>query len=60
MEWLTHIGTFLLGLGAGWTLKVVISNKSSQSQRVTLTSQKNNRARGDIVGGDMHKNNREQ
>lgn len=60
MEWLTHIGTFLLGLGAGWTLKVVISNRSSRSSRVTLTSQKNNRVGGDMAGGDMHKNNRRQ
>jgi hypothetical protein len=58
MDWLTHIGSFLLGLGAGWTLKVVISNRSSRSKRVTVTSQKYNRAGGDIVGGDINKNNR--
>jgi hypothetical protein len=58
MDWLTHIGSFLLGLGAGWTLKVVISNRSSLSKRVTVTSQKYNKAGGDIVGGDSHKDNR--
>jgi membrane associated rhomboid family serine protease len=58
MDWLTHIGSFLLGLGAGWTLKVVISNRSSRSKRVTVTSQRYNKAGGDIVGGDMHKDNR--
>jgi hypothetical protein len=52
MEWLTHIISFLVGLGAGWTLKVIISNRSSHSSRTTVTSQKHNSAGGDIVAGD--------
>lgn len=58
MELWTHIASFLGGLVAGWTLKVVISNRSSRSQRSTFVSQKGNRAGGDIVGGDMNKGNR--
>jgi len=59
MDWWTHIYTFLAGLGAGWTLKVVISNRSSRSRRSSIVSQKGNCAAGDIVAGDMHKNDRE-
>jgi hypothetical protein len=53
MEWLTHIGAFIAGLGAGWTLKVVISNRSKKFVRQTRVSQSNNTAGGDIVGGDV-------
>ena len=55
MDVVSHIITFILGLGAGWTLKVVISNRSSHSSRNTATIQKNNSAGGDIVGGDKRK-----
>lgn len=58
MDWWTHVVTFLLGLGAGWTLKIFISNRSTRISRTSKVSQKNNSAGGDIVGGDSHKNNR--
>lgn len=54
MEWLTHILSFLVGLGAGWTLKVAISNRTSVRRRITVTSQKGNIAGGDIVAGDKN------
>lgn len=56
MEYLTHILTFIAGLGAGWTLKIVISNHSATNIRKTSVTQKNNSAGGDIVAGDMNKN----
>ncbi|MBF3842809.1 MULTISPECIES: hypothetical protein [Burkholderia] len=52
MDLWTHIATFLAGLATGWTLKVVISNRSNRSHRATFVSQKGNTAGGDIVGGD--------
>jgi len=55
MEYLTHIATFIAGLGTGWTLKVVISNKTSNSSRKTVTRQVNNDVGGDMAGGDIHK-----
>jgi len=58
MDWWTHAAAFLAGLGAGWTLKVMISNRSSRSSRSSLVSQKDIRAGGDVVAGDVHKNNR--
>lgn len=59
MEYLSHILTFVAGLGAGWTLKVVISNRTSRKSRNTFTSQKGNTAGRDMAGGDIvNKNNR--
>lgn len=55
MDWWTHIVSFLAGLGAGWTLKIVISNRSSQSKRSNIVSQKGNHVHGDMVAGDMNK-----
>lgn len=55
MEILTPILTFLAGLGAGWTLKVVITNRSDRSIRFTAVSQKGNFAGRDIVAGDVSK-----
>ncbi|HBP30936.1 MAG TPA: hypothetical protein DD666_16150 [Advenella kashmirensis] len=55
MDWLTHILSFFAGLGAGWTLKIVISNRSSRSERTNIVSQKGNVVGGDIVAGDVHK-----
>jgi hypothetical protein len=57
MDWLTHIVTFLIGLGAGWTLKVGISNRSSEKSQTQIVSQKGNHVGGDMAAGDMHKNN---
>lgn len=58
MDWLTHLISFFVGLGAGWTLRVVISNRSSQKSQTRFVSQKGNNVGGDMAAGDMHKNNR--
>lgn len=57
MDWWTHIASFLVGLGAGWTLKIVVSNRSSQSKRTRIVSQKGNYVHGDMVAGDVNKKN---
>jgi hypothetical protein len=59
MDWLKYVVAAVAAIAAGWSVKVLISNRSTRSKRTTIVSQKNNRAGGDIVGGDMHKNNRE-
>ena len=58
MDIITYILTFVAGMGAGWTLKVVIVNRSNKSSRSSIVSQKGNRVKGDMVAGDMSKNNR--
>jgi hypothetical protein len=52
MDWLLHLLAFIAGLGAGWTLKVVISNRSDSSRRTSIVSQKGIQACGDVVAGD--------
>lgn len=52
MDWLSHIATFIAGLGTGWTLKVVFSSRTDNSRRASIVSQKDNHAGGDIVAGD--------
>lgn len=52
MDWWTHVLAFISGMGAGWTLKVVVSSRSTRMSRNSVVSQRGNRARGDIVGGD--------
>lgn len=59
MGWLKYVVEAIAAIAAGWTVKLAISNRSSRSRRTTIVSQKQNHAGGDIVGGDMHKNNRE-
>jgi len=56
MEIVKYIVTFLAGMGAGWTLKVVITNRVSRTARTSVVSQKNNEVKGDMVAGDMYKN----
>lgn len=58
MDIITHVLTFVAGMGAGWTLKLVITNRSNKSSRSSIVSQKGNRVKGDMVAGDMNKNNR--
>lgn len=58
MDWGTHIVSFLAGLGAGWALKFVIFDRSSQSKRTSFVSQKGNYIQGDMVAGDANKKNR--
>lgn len=57
MEWWTHIVSFLAGIGAGWTLKIVVSSSSLKSKRTKIISQKGNTVHGDMVAGDMSKKN---
>ncbi|CAB3960445.1 hypothetical protein BLA3211_00183 [Burkholderia aenigmatica] len=59
MEWLKYAVAALATIAAGWSVKVAMSHRSSSKKRTTIVSQKNNRAGGDIVGGDVYKNNRE-
>lgn len=54
MDYLICAITFFLGLGAGWTLKIIVSNHVSNANRKTSVSQKNNIAGGDIVAGDVN------
>ena len=49
MEYLTEIFTFLGGLIAGWTLKIIV-DKSKNS-----TTIRDNKAGGDIAGRDVNK-----
>ena len=58
MDWLNHLWTFLAGLVSGYTVKTVISIRSSKTNRVNKVTQRDNTAGGDIVGGDMTKNDR--
>lgn len=56
MDWLT-IGKWVAGIvavavGAGIVFKLTVSRRSSSDSSVRITSQKNNIAGGDIVGGD--------
>lgn len=49
MDIVTHIISFLIGLGAGWTLKVVMTSRNTTSR------QSGNVVGGDMAGGDIHK-----
>ncbi|MGF6560923.1 hypothetical protein [Erwinia aphidicola] len=59
MDWITHIITFFVGLGAGWSVRVVYSSrkqvgdtiKNSHNHNVTQTG--NSVTNGSIVGGDQ-------
>lgn len=52
---LTHLAAFLGGLGAGVTLKIVMSNRNNSVKRSNKVSQRGNFVGGDMSGGDMHK-----
>jgi hypothetical protein len=58
MDWQSHIWTFLAGLVSGYTVKTVISIRSSKTKRVNKVNQHGNFAGGDIVGGDVNKSDR--
>jgi hypothetical protein len=63
MDWsaiISHIVTFLVGLGAGWTVRIVVSNRSTKSSRTMKVNQRGNLVGGDMVGGDMHKHHRDE
>lgn len=60
MDWTsfaTHIGTFIAGLGAGWTVRIMYSKRTIDLSRTTKVKQSGNFVGGDMVAGDMHKNN---
>ncbi len=60
MDWITHIVTFLVGLGAGWSLKVVftshknVDSSISNSNNNQVTQRGNKVSRGSIVGRDQN------
>lgn len=49
MQYISEIMSFLVGLGAGWTLRVAISSRTSK------TTQRDNFVGGDMAGGDINK-----
>jgi hypothetical protein len=49
MDIVTHVISFLAGLGAGWTLKVVMNSRSASSSQI------GNKVGGDMAGGDINK-----
>ncbi len=55
MEYLTHIIAFFAGLGAGWTLKIIVNNQVSTTTRKTSVTQRDITAGGDVIGGDVNK-----
>lgn len=57
MEWLSHLASFIAGLAAGYTIKVVISRKSTKNTSASFVSQRGNSAGGDIVAGNSTKTN---
>ncbi|MBD8252501.1 hypothetical protein [Pantoea agglomerans] len=66
MEWLTHLITFVIGLGSGWSLKVFISNKKNKNSNNNASNfgsnnrnnnQSGNKVKGgSIVGGNQNNN----
>lgn len=52
MEILTHLFAFIGGLGTGYTVKLVISNKKNKIVADSSIQQSHNIAGGDIVGGN--------
>lgn len=58
MEWITHVVALLVGLGAGWSLRVVyISRKTSvevkSSNNFSVSQSGNKVSQGSIVGRDQ-------
>lgn len=50
MEYFSQILSFLVGLGAGWTLKFVVDRSSRNT-----VAQIGNKAGGDVAGRDINK-----
>lgn len=59
MDWIIHIITFFVGLGAGWSIRIVYSSRKSVgnhtegSNNHTVTQTGNNVTNGSIVGGNQ-------
>ena len=49
MEYLSQILSFLVGLAAGWTIRIYVSNRSGNS------NQSGNKVGGDMAGRDIRK-----
>lgn len=66
MDWITHIITFVVGLGAGWSLRIMYSSYKNVNNRITdsnnhtvssnnrtVTQNGNNVTNGSVVAGDQ-------
>lgn len=59
MDWITHIITFFVGLGAGWSIRIVYSSRkqvgdaTTNSNNPTVTQTGNSVKNGSIVGGNQ-------
>lgn len=59
MEYLNEIVAFLVGLGTGWAVTIVVNKIQIRNARNTKATQNNNTVLGDMSAGDMIKNNRQ-
>lgn len=59
MDWITHIITFFVGFGAGWSIRIVYSSRkqvgdtTKNSNNKTVTQSGNSVTNGSIVGGNQ-------
>lgn len=59
MDWITHIITFFVGLGAGWSIRIVYSSRkqvgdtTKNSNNKTVTQSGNSVTNESIVGGNQ-------
>ncbi|PKA30564.1 hypothetical protein CWR41_11910 [Cedecea lapagei] len=59
MDWITHLITFFVGLGAGWSIRIVYSSRkqvgdtTANSHNHNVTQTGNSVTNGSIVGGDQ-------
>lgn len=66
MDWITHIITFIVGLGAGWSIRIMYSsrknvvnrtadsnNRTVSSNNHTVTQNGNNVTNGSVVAGNQ-------
>ncbi|WP_336283913.1 hypothetical protein [Citrobacter arsenatis] len=52
MDWITHIITFIVGLGAGWSIRIMYSSRKNVGNH-TVTQTGNKVTKGSIVGGNQ-------
>lgn len=59
MDWITHIISFFVGLGVGWSVRVVYSSRkqvgdtTKNSHNHNVTQNGNSVTNGSVVGGDQ-------
>ncbi|WP_174865291.1 hypothetical protein [Pectobacterium polaris] len=59
MDWITHIITFFVGLGSGWSIRIAYSSRkqvgdsTANSNNNTVTQTGNSVTNGSIVGGNQ-------